>query len=151
MVFVKSAFNEAAARFSPDGRFVAYASDESGSYEVYVRDFPNGAKKYQVSTRGGTAPRWRRDGKEIFYVAHTSLMAVSATTRPGFSAGTPVRLFEKRYLRAIQGTTVNPNPQYDVSADGKRFVILDRPGGEQPLSIHVVHNWFEDFRSRARK
>src|SRR5436190_16638364 len=82
VVFLKTRFNEAAAQFSPDGRFVAYVSDESGSNEVYVRDFPDGAHKWQVSAKGGVAPRWRRDGKEIFYVAQTSLMAVSANTRP---------------------------------------------------------------------
>jgi Tol biopolymer transport system component len=138
MVFVQTPFNEAAPRFSPDGRFVAYVSDESGRNEIYVRDFPNGANQWQISPRGGTAPRWARNGKEIFYAEQRKLMAVPVSTRP-FSAGSPVELFEKRSLQSL-------NPQYDVSPDGKRFVILDRPAGEQPLSIHVVSNWFEEFR-----
>lgn len=150
-VLLKTGYNEAALQFSPDGRFVVYVSDESGSNEVYVRDFPNAAGKWRVSAKGGTGPRWSRDGKEIFYVAQTSLMAVNVTTRPGFSAGSPVRLFEKRYLWIAASGGVNLNSQYDVSADSKRFIILDRPGGEQPLSIHVVHNWFEEFRTGSKK
>ena len=149
--FLQTRFNEAAAQFSADGRFVAYVSDESGVNEVYVRDFPGGKNKWQVSTNGGFAPRWRRDGKEIFYVAKTSLMAVSVATRPGFSSGAPALLFEKRYIRSVGSGGVNLNPQYDVFPDGKRFVLLDRPGGEQPLAIHVVHNWFEEFRGDTRK
>jgi len=151
VVFLKTGFNEAAAAFSPDGRFVAYVSDESGSNEVYVRDFPRGQNKWQVSTQTGVAPRWRPDGKELFFVARNSLMAVSATMRPGFSAGPPVELFEKRYLRSVGAGGEILIPQYDAFADGKRFVILHRPGGEQQLSIHVVHNWFEEFRSRTGK
>jgi Tol biopolymer transport system component len=150
-VFLKTRFSEAAAQFSADGDYVAYVSDESGTNEVYVRDFPKGANKWQVSVDGGIAPRWRRDGKEIVYVARTTVMAVSVATRPAFSFGTPVRLFEKRHIRSVEAGGVNVFPQYDVSGDGRRFVILDRPGGEQPLTIHVVHNWFEEFRSGAHK
>jgi serine/threonine protein kinase len=142
-VFLRTSSAEAAAQFSPDGHFVVYVSDESARNEVYVRDFPRGANKWQISSNGGTAPRWRRDGKEIFYVEEDRLMAASVTTRPAFSYGTPARLFERRYF-------FNLYPQYDVSADGKRFVILDKPAGEPPLSIHVVHNWFEEFRSQQR-
>ncbi len=150
-VFLKTPFVEAAARFSPDGRFVAYVSDESGSNQVYVRDFPDGAHKYQISTQGGIAPRWRGDEKEIFYVEQTRLMAVNVTARPVFSSGTPVRLFERTSIRSMRAVGVDVNPQYDVSADGQRFAILDRPEGERPLSIHVVYNWFEEFRSREQK
>jgi dipeptidyl aminopeptidase/acylaminoacyl peptidase len=124
-VFLRTSSAEAAAQFSPDGHFVVYVSDESARNEVYVRDFPRGANKWQISSNGGTAPRWRRDGKEILYVEEERLMAASVTTRPAFSYGTPARLFEKRYF-------FNLYPQYDVSADGKRFVILDKPAGEPP-------------------
>jgi len=68
-------------------------------------------------------------------------MAVSVATRPALSFGAPVRLFEKAFLR-------QQFPQYDVSADGKRFIILDKPANEPPLAIHVVHNWFEEFRGQ---
>ena len=141
IVFLKTPFNEGVPRFSPDGRFVVYVSDESGKREIYVRDFPNGKNKWQISANGGVGPRWRRDGKEIFYVEGRKLMAASVTTRPAFSPGAPALLFENRQLQ---------QSGYDVSADGKRFVVLDRPAGEPPLSIHVVHNWFEEFRGHQR-
>jgi Tol biopolymer transport system component len=141
VAFLKTPFNEAAPRFSPDGRFVAYASDESGRNEVYVREFPNGTNKWQISANGGTAPRWARSGNEMFYAERRKLMAVSVSTRPAFSPRTPEPLFEKRSLQSMDA-------QYDVSANGQRFIILDRPPGEQPLSIHVVHNWFEEFRGQ---
>jgi serine/threonine-protein kinase len=142
-VFLKTPFNEVVPRFSPDSRFVAYVSDESGRNEVYVREFPNGANKWQISSNGGTAPRWARDGTEIFYVERRKLMTARVSTRPAFSSKSPTPLFEKRSLQSIE-------PQYDVSPDGQRFFILDRPLGEQPLSIHVVHNWFEEFRGQQR-
>jgi dipeptidyl aminopeptidase/acylaminoacyl peptidase len=138
VLFLKSLFNQSMARFSPDGRFVAYVSDESDHNEIYVRDFPNGAKKWRISANGGTLPRWSRDGKEIFYVGDRKLFAVSVASKPEFAPGAPAALFERRAL----------SPAYDVSADGKRFVILDRPANEPPLSIHVVHNWFAEFRDQ---
>jgi Tol biopolymer transport system component len=144
--FLKTPFNECAPRFSPDGRFVAYVSDESGVPEVYVRDFPHGNNKWQISEHVGFAPRWPRDAKEIFYVApRAQLMAVPVATKPDFSPGRPAPLFQKRYLPAQLGGLY---PQYDVSADGKRFVVLDRPAVEPQISIHVVQNWYEEFRGR---
>jgi len=141
VVFLKTPFNEGAPRFSPDGRFVVYMSDESGQPEIYVRDFPNGANKWQISAQGGLAPRWRRDGKEIFYIApRRGIAAVSVTTRPAFSPGTPALLFGKRALQF----------GYEVSPDGQRFLILDQPAILKPLSIHVVQNWFEEFRGRQQ-
>jgi hypothetical protein len=110
-----------------------------------VRSFPKGEGKWRVSTDGGSAPRWRRDGKELFYTERNKLMAVSVVTQPTFSAGTPALLFEKR---ALGGSF---NPQYDVAADGKRFIVRDRLVREQPLAIHVAHNWFEEFRRRERE
>ncbi len=140
VVFLKTAFNHSAPRFSPDGRFVAYVSDESGKNEVYVRDFPNGANQWLISTDGGTAPHWRPDGKEIFYVRQGKLMAVSVATQPKFTAGEPTALFENRLLQI----------GYDVAADGKRFVVPIAPANEPPIAIHVVHNWFEEFRHQPR-
>jgi serine/threonine protein kinase len=142
VVFLQTASNETSPRFSPDGRYVAYVSDESRRSEVYVRDFPKGTSQWQISNNGGTAPRWRRDGGEIFYVQQGRRM-VSAKVKntPGFGAGAPELLFEKGVLGA----------GYDVSADGKRFLILDRPNDEPPLSIHVAHNWFEDFRTQQSR
>ena len=94
-----------------------------------------------MSSHGGGAPRWPRDAKELFYVEARQIMAVPASTRPTFSSGTPAALFTKRNLGAF-------NPQYDVSPDGKRFLVTDGVVDEKPLAIHVVHNWFEEFRDR---
>jgi len=126
---------------SPDGRFLAYVCDESGRNEVYVRSFPKGEGKWCVSSNGGTSPRWRRDGKELFNVEGIKLMAASAATRPAFSAGTPAALFENRGLWSFY-------PQYDISPDGKRFILIERLIAKKPLAIHVVNNWFEEFRGR---
>ena len=136
--FLKTGFNERGGKFSPDGKLVVYVSDESGRNEVYVRDFPKGNQRWQISNKGGTAPRWSRNGKEIFYIEQRKLMTVSVADRAAFSPGTPAVAFEKRSLQT---------GNYDVSADGKRFVILDRIN-ERPLLIHVVNNWFEEFRGR---
>jgi Tol biopolymer transport system component len=141
-IFMKTSANEGTARFSPDGKYVAYMSDESGRNEVFVSDFPKGVNRWQISANGGSAPRWRRDGKEIFYSEGHKLMAVPVEIRSGFSPGKPGQLFEKRDVQSLQ---------YDVAPDAKRFVILERPAGEPPLSVHVAHNWFEEFRGRQRK
>jgi len=144
VIFLATAFEEGAPKFSPDGRFIAYVSSESGRNEVYVRSFPKGESKWRVSTNSGTAPRWRRDGKELFYAEGQKLMVVSVITQPTFSAETPAFLFEKRALTFF-------NPQYDVAADGKRFIVRERLVSEQPLAIHVSHNWFEEFRPRRQE
>jgi Tol biopolymer transport system component len=140
--FLQTPFHEGAAQFSPDGRFVVYVSDESGRPEVYVRSFPDGGGKWQVSTNGGTAPRWRRDGTEIFYVEQGKLMALRAASRPGVSPPPPVLLFRGPALAR------DFYPAYDVTADGQRFVVQESPSVKEPLAIHVVHNWFEEFRDR---
>jgi serine/threonine-protein kinase len=137
IVFLKTAFHETLPRFSPDGRYVAYVSDESGRNEVYVRDFPSAANKRQISRNGGTTPRW--SGKELFYMGERGLFAAAVRTSPEFSAGSPAMLFERRGI----------SPAFDVSGDGKRFVVLEKPAGEPPLSVHVVHNWFSEFREQG--
>jgi Tol biopolymer transport system component len=147
VVFLQTPSDEGNPRFSPDGRYVAYMSDESGQFEVYVRSFPSGAQRWQISASGGVLPRWRRDGKEIFYLERGRLLTVSVTTQPAFSPGAPAPLF-------VQAGAVPPAPSarftgsYDVSPDGKRFLVRQRPPNEPPLAIHVVHNWFEEFRGR---
>ena len=141
--FLQTPFGEASAKFSPVGRFVAYCSDESGQYEVYVRDFPEGKSKWQVSENGGVQPRWSRDGKEMFYVEGNTLMTVEVSTSPSFSTGRVTHLFEDPSLSGSR-------PDYDVSADGQRFVMvetLEAEPGKKP-AIHIVENWFEDFRER---
>jgi Tol biopolymer transport system component/predicted Ser/Thr protein kinase len=132
---------EGDAHFSNDGRFVAYMSNESGKFEIYVRDFPNGTKKWPVSVGGGMMARWGAGGKEILYLEGRRLMAVPVSLHPEFAAGKPEFLFEIP-------STVN---FWDVTADGKRFVIWERLPNPAPLSVHVSHNWFEEFRNRLAR
>ena len=137
--FLGTAFNEAQARFSPNTRWVAYASDESGRFEVYVRPFPAASGQTQISIAGGTQPEWRRDGKELFYIsADGKLTAVPVTTDGAtFSAGTPRALFDVE--------VPEPNPpfptDYAVTADGQRFLVntvVDQP--TRP-ALTVILNW----------
>lgn len=138
--FLKTEHDEGGGRFSPDGRFVAYRSNESGVDEVYVRDFPAGSRKWQISSDGGNDPHWRADGKEIFYSQRRYLKAVPIALQPSFTPGAPVELFGRPTLQA----------QFDVARDGQRFLVRERPDNDAPLSIHVVHNWFEEFRGRQQ-
>ena len=140
--FLETPADEQEAALSPDARFLAYSSNESGSYEVYVRPFPKGAGKWGVSSGGGRRPRWRSDGKELFYLEGQTLVAVSVTTTPNFSVGGAKRLFEDSGLGV----------GFDVSADGRRFVVvetLDQEESAKP-AIHFVQNWYEEFRDREQ-
>ncbi len=145
--FLQSSFNESAVKFSADGRFVAYVSDESGRFEVYVRPFPGGDGKWQVSGNGGRQPRWSKDGKELFYTEGYTLMAVAVATTPSFTSGAVTRLFQDADLLG------GDDPRYDVSGDGRRFVLREPVAGaeEKPPSIHIVQNWFAEFRGRQRE
>ena len=149
VMFLQTEFNEAAPKFSPDNRFVVYTSNESGRFEVYVRSFPDGTGKRQISTGGGTQPRWSRDGKEIFYVERDTLMTVGVTTTPSFSTESPQALFEHPGLLADPAV----DPRYDVANDGQWFVLREtlQLQGDKPISIHVVQNWFAEFKDRQEK
>jgi Tol biopolymer transport system component len=87
--FLQTKFNEMQARFSPDDRWIAYMSEESGRYEVYVQPFPGPGGKWQISTNGGTVPVWAQNGRELFYMSSGKLMSVGVTTQPTLSASTP--------------------------------------------------------------
>jgi hypothetical protein len=141
--FLQTQFNEMYGRFSPDGRWMAYTSDESGKWEVYVRTFNRGltdSGKWTISTHGGIHPIWRRDGKELFYIAaDRKLMAVEVKTenRAGhaaFEPGVPKTLFDT-------GTKFSTVLPYTVSADGQRFLVITKAGEEKPKPITVVVNW----------
>ena len=144
VTFLDSPADESAPKLSPDGRFLAYASDESGRYEIYVRPFPGGDGKWQASVNGGTAPRWRGDGRELYYAEGATLMAVSVSTGSAFTPGQPQPLFEAPGL--ARG--------YDVSADGQRFLTIApvEADGEEaaPPAIRIVQNWYEEFRDREQ-
>ncbi len=145
-VFLRTPFNESAPRFSPDGRWLAYISDESGRYEVYVQPYPGPAGKWLVSTEGGTEPVWNPNGRELFFRSGDKMMAVEITTQPAFSAGKPKVLFEGKYL-----PTPATFPNYDATADGIRFLMVKASEQEAaaPTQINVVLNWFEELKRRA--
>jgi serine/threonine protein kinase/Tol biopolymer transport system component len=144
--FLQTPFNEAVPRFSPDGRWLAYISDESGRYEIYVQSYPGPGGKWQISTEGGTEPAWNGNGRELFYRNGDKMMAVDIATQPGFAAGTPRMLFEGRYERAPF-----PSTNYDVSPDGQRFLMLkpNESAEAAPTQINVVLNWFEELKRRV--
>ena len=144
--FLETRFFEGSARLSPDGLFVAYISDESGQNNVYVRSFPDGAGKLQISPQGGIQARWAKDGTELFYVEGDMLMAVSVSTQNGFEAGSPKPVF--RY----SGFGVQSATSFDISTDGQRFLVIESVGeeAEEQQSIHVVENWYEEFRNREQ-
>jgi eukaryotic-like serine/threonine-protein kinase len=151
---VQTRFDEGYPEFSPDGHWLAYASDESGRSEVYVRPYPGPGPRQQASTDGGTAPAWSRDGRELFYTTTqsvggqatlTRMMAIPLTWRPTLSTGAPHMLFQGRYgaSAVIRG--------YDVTSDGQRFLMIqqkERP----PLSgtdMVLVQNWVDELNARV--
>jgi serine/threonine protein kinase/WD40 repeat protein len=142
--YLATEFNESQARFSPDGRYVAYSSNNSGRNEIYVQPFPNAAEgKWVVSVEGGSAPRWRRDGKELFYISTDSkLVAVEVSTDPVFTKkGVPKALFSVPIYGG--GGTTNVI-RYDVSPDGQKFLInAERsPANSADVNpITVILNW----------
>ena len=138
---VASPADERAARFSPDGRWIAYQSDASGRPEIYVQPYPEPGPRVLVSTRGGTAPVWARDGSELFYHEGTALMAVPVRTAPTFSVGAPTRLFDAPVV--VDGTG---HAAYDVAPDGRRFLmILPRPANR----ISVVIGFDEELKAKV--
>ncbi len=142
---VQGEFTEEDAAFSPDGKWIVFTSNESGKSEVYVQRFQPGAsapgERRQISDKGGIAPRWRRDGKELIYLTpDKKLMAVAITlTAAGIQSGTPQALFELPTLPRPQFETA-----YDLSADGQRFLIPVVAGDSAPSPLTVVLNWKPD-------
>jgi len=142
MPYLRTEFNEAQGQFSPDGRWMAYSSNESGRTEVYVQAFPASGGKWQISTAGGSFPRWRRDGKELFYrTADQKLMSVAVQTDSTFQAGQPRALFETRASDV-------PVVPYSISADGQRFLVNTATEETNTAPITVVLNWIAEL---ARK
>jgi len=131
------------AQFSPDSRWIAYASNETGSMEVYVSSFPSATGKWQVSSTGGQEPKWRQDGKELFYIsAEGKMMAIPVTTGASFKAGPPVALFQTRLRHPVGVPDVF---SYDVSGDGQRFLILTRVDESNPDPLSVLLNWASEM------
>jgi serine/threonine protein kinase/Tol biopolymer transport system component len=142
---LNSDFVEANAKLSPDGRWIAYASNEAvgGQFEVYVQPYPERTGKWQISDQGGAYPRWSRDGKELFYLTADGTLTVVAvdTKGPAFSAGTPRALFPTRALLEDH-TEGSSHYTYDVSQDGKRFIVNERVApSNQTIPLTLVLNW----------
>jgi serine/threonine-protein kinase len=143
---------EGFSALSPDGRWIAYVSNETGETEVYVRPFPNvDDGKWQISTNGGGEPLWSPDGRELFYLIGNNpgddeVYVVSVTAEPVFSPGAPELLFRGAY-------GFGGSPNWDISSDGQRFLMMkaeeqaEQTSGE--TSLIVVNNWFEELNRLA--
>jgi Tol biopolymer transport system component len=138
-----SPFMEMLAELSPDGKWIAYASDESGQFEVYVRSFPDLGSKWQISTGGGIEPAWSQDGTELFYRnEHGSrLMVVDVILEPEFQPGQPRLLFEGSFVQ-----TPWYGRNYDIAPDGQSFLLLRQNlGGIDEAKVRVVVNWGKEL------
>jgi Tol biopolymer transport system component len=143
---LETPFNEQGASLSPDGKWMAYTSSESGSDEVYVRSFPDGGSKVVVSRGGGMEPVWNRTGRELFYVGNKEgtphLVSAAFSAGPEFSVDSRTFLFDVSEFEPSQ-----PHANYDVSPDGSRFVMVHQ--GVIPEMVYVL-NWAEEVRRRSR-
>ena len=141
-LFLQTPFNEVYAEFSPDERWLAYSSDESGRWEDYVRPFPGPGGKWQISTDGGTYLFWGPDGQELFHrsLEGDRMLVVSYTTEgESFRAGRPRELFQGQFA-------FGTNPDADIAPDGKRFVMLQSEGAAEADRAHQADLRFELVR-----
>ncbi len=129
--------NETAPAFSPDGRFLAYVSDESGRLQVYLRSYPEG-KVLGVSIDGGEEPVWSRDGRELFFRQGDQLLAVTFTAEPELAVSAPAVLFEMPFDRSRGNDAF-----YDVSPGGQRFLVVSEP---PTTEFKVIQNWFSELK-----
>jgi eukaryotic-like serine/threonine-protein kinase len=135
----QTGFIECNGQLSPDGRWLAYTSNQSGTWDVYVQPFPALDRRWRISPDGGSSPRWRRDGKELFYVGEDQkLMAVSIAADSSFNANTPTALFQ---LRMIPQQPTLPRQQYAPTAKGDRFLVNTIVEPPVPSPVTVVLNW----------
>jgi serine/threonine-protein kinase len=142
--FLQTDGNESAAVFSPDGRFLAYVSDETGTDEVYVRAYPGPGGKWTISSGGGREPVWSRDGSEIYYRSQDWLVAVPIETEPELQPGKPQNLFEAPFDEAGA-----PYANFDTTPDGTGFTMVRSEEELASTRLIVVVNWFEELRRRV--
>jgi eukaryotic-like serine/threonine-protein kinase len=144
--FLQTEFNENQGQFSPDGRWMAYTSDDSGIEQIYIQPFPASGGKRLISSSGGGQPRWRGDGKELFYISpDRQLMAVSIRTGSDSShceVGVPTPLFQA----GIRYSFASRFFYYDVTADGQRFLVNTVPEAGSLSTVTVVVNWQAGFK-----
>jgi len=139
MPFIKATYGVSNGQFSPDGRYVAYASNESGRWEIYVAPFPGPGGNWKLSSAGGSEPKWRRDGRELFYIAPDGvLMAVAVREGEAFDADAPRPLFPLRRREPISAVDLF---SYDVAPDGQRFLVNTDVGDSTTLPLTIVLNW----------
>ena len=137
-------YSEYNPTFSPDGRWLAYGSDESGQPEIYLREYADAGRQWTVRTRGATNPVWSRDGRELYYISDNSMMAVKVTSEPVFPVGAPEQLFASSDV-IVSGGNLGKN--YDVSDDGKFLMV--RRSNDAKNHLICVHNWFEELKRLA--
>jgi len=140
---MNSPYAESSAVFSPDGRFLAYVSNETGRDEVYVRTYPGPGGQWQISTESGAEPVWSRDGRELFFRSGRSgarLMGVEVTTEPRFEASKPQMLMEAPF-----DTAGALYADYDVAPDGRKFVMIRSEEDESATRVRVVLHWFDEL------
>jgi len=148
--FLQGQFNVGGARFSPDGKWLAYVSDESGRSEVYIRQFPQAGTRVAVSVSGGSQPVWARNGRELFFRNGDELLAVDVTLSPALTAGKPRVLFSRYDPPDASGRAYDMSADFDVSADGQRFVMPKHELNSSSLPVaRVVLNWFEELKRLA--
>jgi serine/threonine protein kinase/Tol biopolymer transport system component len=153
---LQAKYDEAQPQISPDGRWMAYTSNESGKYEVYVRPFPEiETGKWKVSTSGGDSPLWSRDGRELLYRSGDAVMAIAVKAEPALSFETPKSLFRGTYVPSNLGFDYDL-VTWDISPDGKRFLMMKpmqstekAPEAEVHRRINIVINWFEELKQRV--
>jgi dipeptidyl aminopeptidase/acylaminoacyl peptidase len=133
-------YNEQNAELSPDGRFVAFVSDESGRAEVYLASYPGLEGRSAVSADGGTNPRWSRDGRELFFRQGDALMAAGIDTRGGLRAERPRRLFAGSY------DGEGRHGSFDIAPDGRRFVMVEDDEASALRELTLVQGWLEELR-----
>ena len=147
--------DERNASIAPDGRWIAYESNKSGQFKIYVKPFPNvNDAEYQISTEGGRAPVWSPQGGELFFVGRDGLMTAAVQFTPGFKAGSPTALFDAGSLVLDARFLGNTGRTYDVAGDGARFLMMqDQVSGTQTASpgMIVVQNWFAELQERLRQ
>jgi Tol biopolymer transport system component len=144
--WLKTPALEGGAKFSPDGRYIAYVSDESGRFEVYVAEFPGPGGKWHISVDGGREPVWAAHGGEIFFRSWQNLMSVPVKTDPSFQAGPPRVLFRTGYEGLLSSLDTT---NFDATADGSRFLMTQNPDLDATFAnIRVVLNWFADLQGR---
>jgi dipeptidyl aminopeptidase/acylaminoacyl peptidase len=136
---LQTAANEAQGAFSPDGRWVVYSANDTGRPDVYVMPFPNTGRKWQVTARGGNNARWRGDGRELFYLAlDGNIMSVSVEAHGSdLMLGRPQRLFQ-----------LSADGNFDVSADGQRFLVMTPAQKEEQPPLSLVFNWTSELDRR---